>query len=163
MPDVWRVCVHLGDRNSTDDLTQETMLRAIKALPSFRAESNARTWVLSIARRTCADLVRDRQRTRRLVDRLVQRREAAVEQQATAVEVNELVDALDPDRREAFVLTQLLGLSYDEAADVCGCAVGTIRSRVFRARTDLMDMVATAAPQPADGPGRLMGDRRSFG
>ena len=49
-----------------------------------------------------------------------------------------LVDDLDADRREAFVLTQVLDLSYAEAAEVCGCPVGTIRSRVARAREDLI-------------------------
>jgi RNA polymerase sigma-70 factor (ECF subfamily) len=49
-----------------------------------------------------------------------------------------LVAALEPERREAFVLTQVVGLSYAEAADVCSCPVGTIRSRVARARADLV-------------------------
>ncbi|MGH9139430.1 MAG: sigma factor-like helix-turn-helix DNA-binding protein, partial [Acidimicrobiales bacterium] len=49
-----------------------------------------------------------------------------------------LLAVLDPDRREAFVLTQLLGLTYAEAAAVCGCPVGTIRSRVARARDQLI-------------------------
>lgn len=161
------MCVHLGDPNSTDDLAQETMLRAIKALPSFRAESNARTWVLAIARRTCADRVRDRQRTRRLVDRLVQRHEPATDQMVTTVETSELVHSLEPDRREAFVLTQLLGLSYEEAAGVCGCAVGTIRSRVFRARADLVELVTAGEPRltSADAPkaAPVSSARRSVG
>ena len=55
-----------------------------------------------------------------------------------AVLLRSLVTTLDLDRREAFVLTQLLGLSYAEAAAVCGCPVGTIRSRVARAREDLV-------------------------
>ena len=49
-----------------------------------------------------------------------------------------LVDGLEPDRRAALVLTQVLGLSYAEAAEVCGCPLGTIRSRVARARDDLI-------------------------
>ena len=53
------------------------------------------------------------------------------------MELNVLLDQLQPDRREALVLTQVLGLSYAEAAEVCGCPVGTIRSRVARARDDL--------------------------
>jgi RNA polymerase sigma-70 factor, ECF subfamily len=57
---------------------------------------------------------------------------------AEAVTVRALLAALDPQRREAFVLTQLVGLSYAEAAEVCGCPVGTIRSRVARARADLV-------------------------
>ncbi|MBO0851703.1 MAG: hypothetical protein J2P20_19740 [Pseudonocardia sp.] len=53
-----------------------------------------------------------------------------------------VLDRLDPDRRLAFLLTQLLGLSYLEAAQVCGCPVGTIRSRVARARDDLVAQLA---------------------
>lgn len=49
-----------------------------------------------------------------------------------------LLDGLAPDRRDALVLTQVLGLSYDEAAEICGCPLGTIRSRVARARDDLI-------------------------
>jgi RNA polymerase sigma-70 factor (ECF subfamily) len=57
---------------------------------------------------------------------------------ADSVPARLLLEALDADRREAFVLTQLIGLSYAEAADVCGCPIGTIRSRVARARDDLV-------------------------
>jgi RNA polymerase sigma-70 factor (ECF subfamily) len=58
------------------------------------------------------------------------------------VVVTDLLARLDPDRREAFVLTQLLGLPYAEAAQVAGCPIGTIRSRVARARADLVDAFA---------------------
>ena len=54
------------------------------------------------------------------------------------VEVRMLLDGLDPDRRDALILTQVLGMSYAEAAEVCGCPLGTIRSRVARAREDLI-------------------------
>jgi RNA polymerase sigma-70 factor (ECF subfamily) len=54
------------------------------------------------------------------------------------------VAALPPERREAFVLTQVVGLSYDEAATVCTCPVGTIRSRVARARSDLIAAIRAA-------------------
>jgi RNA polymerase sigma-70 factor (ECF subfamily) len=60
----------------------------------------------------------------------------------------DLLATLSPDRREAFVATQVLGLSYAEAAEVCGCPVGTIRSRVARARNDL---IAAMAPKRAAG------------
>jgi RNA polymerase sigma-70 factor (ECF subfamily) len=64
-------------------------------------------------------------------------------------ELRELLSHLDTDRRAAFALTQLIGLSYDEAAAVCGCPVGTIRSRVARARADLitaLDLAPAADP-----------------
>jgi RNA polymerase sigma-70 factor (ECF subfamily) len=141
--EVWRLCAALSDRGSADDLTQETYLRAIGALPAFRADASARTWLLSIARRTCADEVRRRTRTRALLGRV--RAEApapAVAGPAGRIELDLLVAGLDPGRREAFVLTQVLGLDYAEAAEVCGCPIGTIRSRVARARADLAQAVS---------------------
>jgi RNA polymerase sigma-70 factor (ECF subfamily) len=140
--DVWRLCAHLVDRDVADDVTQEVYLRAIPALGSFRGEASARTWLLAIARRTCMDELRRRTRGRALLDRV--RARAAVGPRshpdpADHVVVDDVVAALDPDRREAFVLTQVLGLSYAETAEICGCEVGTVRSRVSRARGALVE------------------------
>ena len=68
-------------------------------------------------------------------------------------ETADLLAHLDTDRREAFVLTQLLGFSYEQAAETCGCAIGTIRSRVARARLDLL-RAATGAGSSAVSEGR---------
>jgi RNA polymerase sigma-70 factor (ECF subfamily) len=133
--DVWRLCANLGTRGAADDLTQETYARAFASLHRFAGRSTARTWLLAIARRVCADAVRGAVRVRALPTR----GERVTADPADALTSRLLLDALDPDRREAFVLTQLVGLSYAEAADVCGCPVGTIRSRVARARADLVD------------------------
>ena len=138
---VWQLCAVLGSDGEIEDLVQETYLRALRALPRFRGEAPVRLWLLSIARRTCADHVRRRQRQRRLVDRLTA--EAACHGAAAAADAGDvsatvdLLQRLDRDRREAFALTQLGGLSYEEAATIVGCPIGTIRSRVARARDDL--------------------------
>ena len=63
--DVWRYCAHLVGRDDADDLTQETFVRVVRALPAFRGEATARTWLLAIARRACADAVRRNVRVRR--------------------------------------------------------------------------------------------------
>jgi RNA polymerase sigma-70 factor (ECF subfamily) len=137
--DVWRFCAHLNGRAEADDLTQETYLRAIPALVRFEARSSARAWLLSIARRTCADSVRRTVRRRRLLERTSF---AAASESSPApsaeIDLTLVLAGLDQDRRMAFVLTQLLGLSYAETADVCACPIGTIRSRVARAREDLV-------------------------
>jgi RNA polymerase sigma-70 factor, ECF subfamily len=140
---VWRLCAHLADRQVAEDLTQETYLRALPALARFEGRSSLRTWLLSIARRVCADHLRARQR-RRLVlvgedaDLAGLERDVPDDEVGGAVAAQDVLDRLDPERREAFVLTQLMGLPYAEAAEVAGCPVGTIRSRVARARADLV-------------------------
>ena len=142
-PEVWRLCARLGDRVDADDLTQEVYLRALPALERFRADASARTWLLRIARNTCADHVRTRVRRRSLLGRM---RPVDGEQMTAdpsgSVELDQLISRLDADRREAFVLTQVLGCSYQEAADIGDVPVGTIRSRVARARSDLLDALA---------------------
>jgi RNA polymerase sigma-70 factor (ECF subfamily) len=145
--DVWRLCAYLVDPAAADDLTQETYLRAIPALRKFRGDAPVRAWLLTIARRACAAEIGARSRDRQLAARLAALPDGALMSQpppepgAQAV-ADELLAALEPDRRAAFVLTQMLGCSYAEAATVCGCPVGTIRSRVARAREDLDTMVA---------------------
>ena len=63
--DVLRLCTHLVDRQAAEDLTQETYVRALAALPGYRAEAPFRPWLLAVARRTCADALRRRTRRRR--------------------------------------------------------------------------------------------------
>ena len=140
--EVWRLCAQLVSRDQADDVTQEVFLRAYRALPAFRGDSSARTWLLSIARRTCADAVRDLRRRRKLAARF--ERPADEPDPARAVTVEALLAGLDPERRLAFVLTQVLGLSYADAAEICACPVGTIRSRVARARADLVERLGEA-------------------
>jgi RNA polymerase sigma-70 factor (ECF subfamily) len=143
--DVWRFCAHVNGRAEADDLTQETFLRAIPALARFEGRSTALAWLLSIARRTCADSVRRSVRRRRLTDEVIASRAPDVRPEGSGeVDLRLLLARLDDDRRHAFVLTQVIGLSYAQAADVCGCPVGTIRSRVARAREDMMRELGAA-------------------
>ncbi|MGW7006630.1 sigma-70 family RNA polymerase sigma factor [Streptomyces sp. NPDC054933] len=156
--DVWRFVAHLsGDVHGADDLTQETYLRALTSLPRFAGRSCARTWLLSIARRVVIDRYRSAAARPRTVD--------AADWQAAAeraqpsclpgfdegVALNELLGGLDAVRREAFVLTQLVGLPYADAATVVGCPVGTVRSRVARARQDLAGWLNAAENGTASG------------
>ncbi|MFF5992407.1 sigma-70 family RNA polymerase sigma factor [Prauserella flavalba] len=130
-----RLLTYLSDPGSAEDLVQETYLRAFGSLRGYEGRSPARTWLFAIARNVAADHLRARKR--RPLTSATAVPEAAAPDHGRLVALHALVAGLDAERREAFVLTQVLGLSYAEAADVCGCAVGTIRSRVFRARDDL--------------------------
>ena len=136
--EVWRLAAHLVGTDDADDTTQDTYVRAWRALPAFRGDSSGRTWLLAIARRACADAVRRRVRQRRLALRIrtqaVAVETSAVGDTGTLHALDSLVASLEPERREAFVLTQVLGCSYEEAASICSVPIGTIRSRVARAR-----------------------------
>jgi RNA polymerase sigma-70 factor, ECF subfamily len=133
--EVWRYCAWLIGADDAADATQETYLAAWRAIGRFRHESSARTWLFVIARRCALRLGERHGRWREL---------AALEPSGRRTsglgegsEVAELLAMLDPDRRSAFVLTQLLGFSYAETAEIEHCAIGTIRSRVARARAEL--------------------------
>jgi RNA polymerase sigma-70 factor (ECF subfamily) len=136
--DVWRFCAHLVDRAAADDLTQETYVRALASVHRFRGDASARTWLLAVARHTCADEIRRRQRRRPWELLTDQPPDRELPDDSHLSDLEDLVATLDPDRRAAFVLTQLLGLSYAEAAAACEVPVGTIRSRVARARETLL-------------------------
>lgn len=153
--DVWRFVASLADTREADDLTQETYLRVVRSLPRFERRSSLRTWTLLIARRVVIDHLRRRAARPQLAPgtdwvAAADRAQQAVEthdtgQEATDV-AQDLLRRLSPERREALFLTQLLGMSYEEAAAVCGCPVGTIRSRVARGRDDMVRLT--------QGPGR---------
>lgn len=133
--EVWRLCSLLGSADDVDDLVQDTYVRALGSARTYRGESSVRSWLFAIARNTCADHVRQRQRRRRVLDAVRSQRPRA--HTSDVAITHHLLAGLAPDRREAFVMTQLLGLSYEEAAAALDCPIGTIRSRVARARTDL--------------------------
>lgn len=139
--EVWRFVSQLGGPGPADDLTQETYLRMLGALPRFRGESSARWWLLTIARRVVVDHLR-REAVR---PRAAGMGEAALDAVAgsrgdhgSAYALRALIDALPPTQREALLLTRVMGYSYAEAALIAGCPVGTVRSRVARARADLV-------------------------
>ena len=133
--EVYRLCAALIGRTDAEDLTQETYVRAVRALPAFRGDASGRTWLLSIARRTCIDEIRRRTRRRRRAEPAPL---GVVSDPGLGVALEELLQQLDPQQRAAFVCTQIVGLSYEEAAQACGVPIGTIRSRVARARAALV-------------------------
>ncbi len=158
--DVWRYLAFHAGAGDADDLTQETFLRVLGALPRFEGRSSARTWLLSIARRVFVDHLRRSAARPRTIgsdnwegvaeDQL--HRRAAPAAFTDLVEIDMLLGALPADRREALLLTQVLGLSYAEAAQVCDCPVGTIRSRVARARDDLVRADRLRSPERRGNP-----------
>ena len=139
--DVWRFCAHLTRPSEADDLAQEALLRVVAHLDRWE-RGPVLTWVLGVSRNVCFDHIR--KRTRRRTDPAHTPPLPPTPDHQGVVATTQLLADLPPDQREALVLTQLLGLPYADAADVVGCPIGTIRSRVARART------ALAAQLPPD-------------
>ncbi|MGH8899012.1 MAG: sigma-70 family RNA polymerase sigma factor [Egibacteraceae bacterium] len=137
--DIWRYCYALTtDRELAFEAAQETFLRAVTAIRRFRGDAPVRVWLLVLARRSVAELRRRDRRQPTPIDAV----EPVTGDPSGEVEVNLLVGSLEEARRQAFVLTQMLGLSYEQAAKVAGVPVGTIRSRVFRARCELVCLLS---------------------
>lgn len=136
-PAIRSLCRHLGDPETEQDLVQETFAQVLRSLPNYRAEGPVRAWIIRITRNTCADLTRLRQRSRQHVS-AQELPEVAVESDTSGwIEVASSLETLSAERRAAFVMTQILNMSYEQAAKEQGVAVGTIRSRVARARAQL--------------------------
>jgi RNA polymerase sigma-70 factor (ECF subfamily) len=154
--DVWRFLVYLVGHADAEDLTQETYARALRSLNRFTGRGGARAWLLAIARHVAADHIRAAARRPNVVGKdWEERAESAAPANLPGVEDTVMLTLalrdLTPERREAFVLTQILGFDYADAAAVCGCPIGTVRSRVARARQDLMEALGEkrrAIPEP---------------
>lgn len=153
---VWRLAkARCGD--GAEDVSQDALIRIVRALPNYRGDAPALAWALRIARNAAADWVRAQQRSRRLLDRIgSQPSTDETTSPASTTDLELLIADVREPFREAFVLTQLIGLSYSEAASVCGCEIGTIRSRVARARHEL---VTALGDRSADGVQNLNAER----
>ena len=134
--DVWRLLAHLANTDVADDLTQETYLRVMSALPRFAGRSTARTWLLSLARRVWVDSVRhDMARPRKSAVEW----EDATQASSTGTSWAELVDArvlmesLDPDRREALIMRFALGMDNREIARALDRTEGATKVLIHRA------------------------------
>lgn len=142
------------DVDLVQDVAQDTFIRAYRALPQFRGESAFYTWLYRIAVNTAKKAVVDLRRdpvitesalaASRLEDDETSRPEheltdgetpeAVLASREIAATVNAAIEALPDDLRQAILLREVEGLSYDEIAEVMTCPIGTVRSRIFRAR-----------------------------
>ena len=141
------------DPDLVQDVAQETFIRAYRAMPQFRGDSAFYTWLYRIAinsaKKALADLKRDPlvsegalrgsddgDETSRTENELTdgETPEALLASKEIAAAVNAAIDALSEDLRQAITLREIEGLSYEEISDVMNCPIGTVRSRIFRAR-----------------------------
>ena len=134
-----------GNIDRADDLVQETLLRAIANIDSFQPGTNMSAWMFTILRNLFRSEYRKRRREVEDTDGSYAESLKSQPEQNSRLEFQEFRAALaklPPDQREALILVGASGFSYEEAAAICECAVGTIKSRVNRARTRLADLLS---------------------
>ena len=134
-----------GNIDRADDLVQETLLRAIANIDSFQPGTNMSAWMFTILRNLFRSEYRKRRREVEDTDGSYAESLKTHPEQNSRLEFQEFRAALaklPPDQREALILVGASGFSYEEAAAICECAVGTIKSRVNRARTRLADLLS---------------------
>jgi RNA polymerase sigma-70 factor (ECF subfamily) len=134
-----------GNIDRADDLVQETLLRAIANIDSFQPGTNMSAWMFTILRNLFRSEYRKRRREVEDTDGSYAESLKSHPEQHSRMEFQEFRTALaklPPDQREALILVGASGFSYEEAAAICDCAVGTIKSRVNRARTRLADLLS---------------------
>ena len=151
---VWRVCWHYtGDREAASDCGQDAMVRIWRGLGNYRGDCAFETWVYRVAANCCMDWLRKKKRDRsESIEPLKEAGfdpadpKAGTEEQVIAADeharLREGIAQLPEEQREALVMTQLEGVSYEEAADRLGVSEGTVKSRVNRAKAKLQEWMA---------------------
>ena len=144
-----------GGTALADDLTQEALIKAWASRDSSTPGTNMRAWLCTILRNVFYSHIRRHAREIQDVEGVHAGKLVAQPEQQGHVELQDLAEAmqkLPEDQREALMLVAAAGFSYEEAADICGCAVGTIKSRVSRARQTLLQMFdgGDDAPRPVN-------------
>lgn len=134
-----------GNVDRADDLVQETLTRALAKIDTFQPGTNLSAWLFTILRNQFRSEYRKRRREVEDSDGQYAQRLKSQPEQIGKIEFTELRRALaelPDDQREALILVGASGFSYEETAEICGCAIGTIKSRVNRARTRLAELMA---------------------
>lgn len=134
-----------GHVDRADDLVQDTLLRALANIDRFQRGTNLNAWLFTILRNLFHSQFRKRRREVEDPDGAYAARLASQPEQASHLDFQDFRTALaklPADQREALLLVGASGFSYEEAAEICECAVGTIKSRVNRARNRLTEMLA---------------------
>jgi RNA polymerase sigma-70 factor, ECF subfamily len=137
--EVFRFAWHLTrDRTLAEDVTQDTFLRAFRFIHGYRGAQRFGSWLFAIARNCSMDALRKRG----TVAEHEGREPRVTPDASTRAELDAALASVSAEHRDAFLLVEVFGLSYQEAADVLGVAVGTVKSRMFRARRALCAAIA---------------------
>jgi RNA polymerase sigma-70 factor (ECF subfamily) len=137
-----------GDAAAADDLAQDTVMKAWDARSSFQIGTNMKAWTFMILRNQFYSEKRRSWRQSQLDQDAAERTLLAIDDPAAPLALDELrlaLGMLPTEQREALILIGAGGFAYEEAAEICGCAVGTVKSRVSRARRALQSVLEDGA------------------
>lgn len=137
----------IGRHDKADDLVQDTILKAWAKQDSFEPGTNIKAWLFTILRNEFYSQMRKRGREIQDSDGAMTERLSTHAAQHGAMDLQDFRHALDQlpdDQREAIILVGASGFSYEEAAEICDCAIGTIKSRVSRARSRLQELLSVS-------------------
>ncbi|ORE95476.1 sigma-70 family RNA polymerase sigma factor [Acuticoccus yangtzensis] len=156
-----------GNAERADDLVQEALMKAWASIEMFQEGTNMRAWLFTILRNVYYSEFRKKRREVEDADGKMAANLSTHPEQLghlDMVDFREALSQLAADQREALILVGASGFSYDEAAEICGCAVGTVKSRVNRARTRLAELlsVQSGAEYGPDHHSRSVVDARKF-
>lgn len=162
----------MGNHEDANDFSQETFLKAYQAIKSFRGDSSFLTWINRIAVNVCRDELRKRYRFKsESLDEKIQLNDGEVDKQFKSTEpgpaelyeqvefsenIQKHINSLAPEFRMALVLRDINGYSYEEIAEELECSLGTVKSRINRARNYLKDKLLAEREQNNSGE-RLYG------
>jgi RNA polymerase sigma-70 factor (ECF subfamily) len=148
-----------GNHARADDLVQDVLVKAWSNLDKFQEGTNLKAWLFTILRNTYLSDRRKRKREVEDVNGAYSDRLSSAPEQHGHLDMRDLrvaLQKLSADQREALVLIGAEGFSYEEAAEICECAVGTIKSRVNRGRNRLAELMSIGSagefgPEPVTG------------
>jgi RNA polymerase sigma-70 factor (ECF subfamily) len=142
------------DRFWVDDLVQETAARALRFADKFEPGTNLKAWLVTILKNEYLNEIRRQKHVAQIDIETVESSLAIAGNQEHCLQLREMQEAFDrlaPARRDALMMVGVEGASYEEAARAAGCAVGTIKSRVSRARLELQHDLLRGPPGTASG------------
>ncbi len=148
---------YMGNEEDAYDMFQETFIKAYKSLPSFKGQASFGTWIYRVASNVCLDELR--RRKRRIVTLSLDEQAGTLdgnegekeiadtssaadilyEQKEFSLYIQELLDQMKPEHKTVIVLRDIMELSYEEIAEVLNCSIGTVKSRLSRARKILRE------------------------
>lgn len=143
-PEVWRLAVHIVRQEKlAEDVVQEAFIRVFRFLPRFKGDAAFTTWLYSITRNCAYDALKSASRQERVAERVMEASPRTQVDPTLRFDIKQAIAALPLELREPLVMVDLFELTYADVAGILDVPTGTVKSRVFRARSILVEALGT--------------------